>query len=452
MKQATIVGSGLVGSLWAIYLSKAGYKVKMYERRSDMRKSKMAAGKSINLATSYRGWKALDTVGVGDEIRKIATPMYGRTMHDLDGTKTYQPYGINDQAIYSVSRGAINIKLMDIAEEKAKLFFNEECINSDLENGICYFKNTETGKTTEVKSDVVFATDGAFSAVRHNAMQKLDRFNYSQNYIQDGYRELLLPANADGTYKLEKKTLHIWPRGKFMLIALPNFDGSFTCTLFMPFEGDKNCFNNLTSKDKVIEFFKTTFPDFYELMPNVAETWEDYPLSSLAIIRCYPWFHGKTVLMGDAAHATVPFFGQGMNCGFEDCSVMWELMNKHNEDWKTIFEEYQKCRKPNGDAVQDLSLQNYLVMREKVSDPNFQLQLKIEKRINELYPEKYFPLYTMVSFSNIEYHIALKKGEEQDKMIKSLIVWHQLNNNSSSNKIDTMIHDLFGEKVKQNNL
>lgn len=448
MKQATIVGSGLVGSLWAIYLTKAGYKVKIFERRPDMRKAKIAAGKSINLATSYRGWKALDAVGIGDEIRKIAIPMYGRTMHDLDGTKTVQPYGLNDQAIYSVSRGAINAKLMDIAEEKAELFFNEECINSDLENGICYFKNTETGKTTEVKSDIVFATDGAFSAVRYNAMQKLDRFNYSQNYIEDGYRELLLPANADGTYKLEKNTLHIWPRGRFMLIALPNFDGSFTCTLFMPLEGDKNCFNNLTSKDKVNDFFKTTFPDFYELMPNVADAWENYPLSSLAIIRCYPWFHGKTVLMGDAAHATVPFFGQGMNCGFEDCTVMWELMQKHN-DWKTIFEIYQKNRKPNGEAVQDLSLQNYLVMRDKVNDPDYQLQLKIEKRINELYPEKYFPLYSMVSFSDIEYHVALEKGAEQDKMIRSLIVLHNINNATSSDKIDLIIHQLFGEKIKQ---
>jgi kynurenine 3-monooxygenase len=448
MKQATIVGSGLVGSLWAVYLSKAGYKVNMYERRPDMRKEKIAAGKSINLATSYRGWKALDAVGIGDEIRKIAIPMYGRTMHDLDGTKNYQPYGVNNQAIYSVSRGAINSKLMNIAEEKAELFFNEECINVDLENGICFFKNTETGNITEVKSDVVFATDGAFSAVRYNSMQKLDRFNYSQNYIEDGYRELLLPANTDGNFKLEKNTLHIWPRGRFMLIALPNFDGSFTCTLFMPFEGHKHGFNNLTSKDKVNDFFKTTFPDFYKLMPNVADVWEDHPLSSLAIIRCYPWVHGKTVLMGDAAHATVPFFGQGMNCGFEDCTVMWKLMQKHNEDWGVVFSEYQKLRKPNGDAVQDLSLQNYIVMRDKVSDPDYQLQQKIERRISELYPQKYFPLYSMVSFSDIEYHVALKKGMEQDAMINNLIARHQVNDVTNFDKIDAMIHQLFGEKVR----
>lgn len=449
MKQATIVGSGLVGSLWAVYLTKAGYKVKVVERRSDMRKAKISAGKSINLATSYRGWKALDEVGIGDEIRKIAIPMYGRTMHDESGNKTYQPYGIQDQAIYSVSRGDINCKLMDIAEQHgAEIFFNEDCTGADLKNGTVYLKNSETGKVSELKSDVVFATDGAFSAVRYNSMQKLDKFDYSQKYIPDGYREILLPANADGSYKLEKNTLHIWPRGRFMLIALPNFDGSFTCTLFMPFEGHKHCFNNLTSKEKVEDFFKSVFPDFFKMMPNVADAWEDHPLSSLAIIRCFPWTHGKTALMGDAAHATVPFFGQGMNCGFEDCSVMYGLMKKHNENWDKVFKEYEVMRKPNGDAVQDLSLLNYIVMRDKVADPDYLLQQKVERRMNELYPDKYFPMYSMVSFSDIEYHTALKKGQEQDEIIKAEIIKYKINSASSQEEIDTMIHQFLGVKVK----
>lgn len=450
MKQATIIGSGLVGSLWAVYLTKAGYKVKIFERRSDMRKANISAGKSINLATSYRGWKALDEMGIGDEIRKIAIPMYGRTMHALDGKTTYQPYGINNQAIFSVSRGEINCKLMDIAERdgNAQIFFNEECIGADLKNGIVHVKNTETGKITEVKSDVVFGTDGAFSAIRYNAMQKLDRFSYSQNYIADGYREILLPANADGSYKLEKETLHIWPRGRFMLIALPNFDGSFTCTLFMPFEGDEHCFNNLTSKEKVNNFFKTVFPDFFEMMPNIADAWEDHPLSSLAIIRCFPWTHGKVALMGDAAHATVPFFGQGMNAGFEDCSVMYSLMKKHNEDWDKIFKEYEVLRKPNGDAVQDLSLLNYIVMRDKVADPIFLLQQKVERRMAELYPGKYFPMYSMVSFSEIEYQVALNKGKEQDQLIMDLIKKNNITSETSSEKIDEFIHHVFGEKIK----
>lgn len=443
MKQAIIVGSGLVGSLWAVYLGKAGYKVKVYERRPDMRKANIAAGKSINLATSYRGWKALDEIGLGDEIRKVAIPMYGRTMHLPDGTTSYQPYGINNQAIYSVSRGDINKKLMDAAEADAELFFNEECISVDMEHNTCYFRNSVTGSFSEVKGDVIFATDGAFSAVRYTSMQKMDRFSYSQNYIPDGYKEILLPANADGSAKMPVNTLHIWPRGRFMLIALPNFDSSFTCTLFMPVDGHEHCFNNLTSKQKVDEFFRSTFTDFYEMMPQVSDEWDAHPLSSLAIIRCFPWHYHNTVLMGDAAHATVPFYGQGMNCGFEDCTVMWQLMQQHGDNWQAILGEYERMRKPNGDAVQDLSLQNYMVMRDKVADPAFQLQQKIERRIAALYPDKYFPLYTMVSFTDIEYHDALNKGAVQEAAIKDFIDDHNITMDTDGKEIDAFIHLRF---------
>lgn len=421
MKTATIVGAGLVGSLWAVYLSKAGYKVTIVERRPDIRKAEISAGKSINLALSTRGWKALDTVGVGDEIRKIAIPMPGRMMHDLQGNLTFQPYGKEGQAIYSVSRGGVNAKMMDIAEEhgSAQIFYNERCYKADLENGIVYTE-TASGEKKQYQSDVVFAADGAFSAVRYNSFQILDRFNFSQNYIEDGYREILLPANADGSYKLEKNALHIWPRGRFMLIALPNEDGSFTCTLFMPFKGE-NSFETLTTKEAVNTFFQNTFPDFYQMMPNIANAWEDHPLSSLAIIRCYPWTHGKTALMGDAAHATVPFYGQGMNAGFEDCTVLWELMQKHKEDWKKVFEEYQLMRKPDGDGVQDLSLHNYYVMRDYVSDPKFLLQKKIEAHFSEKYPDKWMPLYSQVTFSHIRYSEAWKKGQVQDAIMKKVM-------------------------------
>lgn len=421
-KTATIVGAGLVGSLWAVYLSKAGYKVTIVERRPDIRKAEISAGKSINLAMSYRGWKALDTVGVGDEIRKMAIPMPGRTMHDLQGNLSYQPYGKEGQAIFSVSRGGLNAKMMDIAEQVggAQIFYNERCTGADLEKGIVYTEHTETKEKKTYNADVVFATDGAFSAVRYNSMQLMEGFNYSQTFIDDGYREILLPANSDGSYKLKKESLHIWPRGRFMLIALPNEDGSFTCTLFMPMKGEQS-FEKLTTKEAVNHFFKTTFPDFYELMPNIADEWEKHPLSALAIIRCYPWSYGKTVLMGDAAHATVPFYGQGMNCGFEDCTVMWELMQKHNEDWKKIFEEYQVLRKPDGDGVQDLSLQNYIVMRDLVADPTFLLQKKIEAHFSEKHPDKWMPVYSQVSFSHIRYSEAYRVGNRQDEIMKKVM-------------------------------
>lgn len=421
-KTATIVGAGLVGSLWAVYLSKAGYKVTIVERRPDIRKAEISAGKSINLATSDRGWKALDTVGIGDEIRKMAIPMTGRMMHDLQGNLSYQPYGKEGQAIYSVSRGGLNAKMMSIAEEigKAKIFYNEKCVDADLVNGIVYTENTETGEKKEYKADVVFAADGAFSAVRYNAMQKLERFDYSQRFIDDGYREILLPANSDGSYPIEKNALHIWPRGRFMLIALPNEDGSFTCTLFMPMKGEKS-FESLKTSEDISNFFKTTFPDFYNMMPDIADKWGNHPLSSLAIIRCYPWTYGKTALMGDAAHATVPFYGQGMNCGFEDCTVMWQLMQKHKEDWPKVFEEYQFLRKPDGDGVQDLSLHNYLVMRDHVADPKFLLQKKIEAHFSEKHPDKWMPLYSQVTFSNIRYSEAWRVGQKQDEIMQKVM-------------------------------
>ena len=448
MKTATIVGAGLVGSLWAVYLSKAGYKVRIAEMRDDLRKENISAGKSINLALSERGWKAFKTVGVEKEIQEIAIPMYGRTMHDMEGKLTYQPYGQKGQAIYSVSRGGINCKMMTIAEKygNAEILFNQKCIDADLDNGIVYIEDLKSGERSKMKSDVVFATDGAFSAIRYSAMQKIDRFSYSQKYIEDGYREILLPANKDGSYKLENNTLHIWPRGRFMLIALPNEDGSFTCTLFMPFEGHKFAFDKLRSNDEVTQFFQSVFPDFYELIPNIADVWLDYPLSSLALIRCYPWTHGKTALMGDAAHATVPFYGQGMNCGFEDCSAMWNLMQQYNGDWDKVFPAYQQLRKPEGDAVQDLSLNNYHVMRDYVGDPEFLLQKKFEQRIEQLYPDKYIPLYSQVSFSHTPYSIAYEKGEKQHIFIKEIMAKHNINALYKEGKVDELIHSFFKKK------
>ena len=248
----------------------------------------------------------------------------------------------------------------------------------------------------------------------------MDKFNYEQRFIEDGYRELLLPANEDGSYKLDKNALHIWPRGRFMLIALANENGSFTCTLFMPSKGE-NSFEALTSKEKVNIFFKETFPDFYEMMPSVGAAWGDHPLSSLAIIRCYPWTSGKVALMGDAAHATVPFYGQGMNSGFEDCSVLAEIMDKHGDDWDAIFEEYQILRKPDGDAIQDLSIHNYHVMRDYVGDPKFLLQKKIEAKINAAHPDKWMPLYSQVTFSHIRYSEALKVGMRQEAIMKEVM-------------------------------
>lgn len=446
-KEVVIIGAGLVGSLWAVYLSKAGYKVTIYERRPDIRKAEVSAGKSINLALSVRGWTALDAVGVGDEIREIAIPMYGRMMHDLQGNLTYQQYGKDGEAIFSVSRGKINAKMIDIAQKhgNATIHFDTECKNVDVNKGIVFLKNSLSGEEFQIQADLIFAADGAFSAVRYNSMQKLDRFQYSQNYIADGYREILLPANPDGSYRMDKNALHIWPRGRFMLIALANEDGSFTCTLFMPHENDEFSFDKLKSKDAVNYFFKTVFPDFFQMMPQIADAWEDHPLSNLAIIRCYPWTKGKVALMGDAAHATVPFYGQGMNAGFEDCTVLWGLMQKHNENWDEIFNEYSETRKPDGDALQDLSLENYYVMRDYVADPSFLLRKKIEAKFSELYPTKWLPLYSQVTFSNIRYSVAYKQGQMQNEIMDQIMKMTDIEKNWNNPEIIQKILDLSGE-------
>ncbi len=443
-KKVIIVGAGLVGSLWAVYMAKAGYKVKIYERRSDIRKAEISAGKSINLALSSRGWKALENAGVDQEVRKIAIPMSGRIMHDLDGKLTYQSYGKEDEAIYSVSRGHLNAIMMDIAEYKgnADIHYHHQCLDADLENGKITLKNLLTNEVIEDSADLVFAADGAFSAVRYNAMQKLDRFNYSQFFIEDGYKELLLPADSNGNYQIDKNALHIWPRGRFMLIALPNEDGSFTCTLFMPYDNHEYAFNDLDSDEKIDRFFKEVFPDFYDLMPNLIENWHQHPLSSLSIVRCHPWTAGKFALMGDSAHATVPFYGQGMNAGFEDCSVMWDIYSEQ-QDWDKTFEVYSKQRKPDGDALQDLSLDNYYVMSADVADEQFLLQKKIEAKLHEKHPDKWMPLYSQVTFSHIPYSKAYAQGKKQDAIMKEVLKDPNIETNWDSVEIENKILSLI---------
>ncbi|MGL4598616.1 MAG: FAD-dependent oxidoreductase [Bacteroidia bacterium] len=423
-KQISIVGAGLVGSLLSIYLAKRGHKVNVYERRADMRKNKMAAGRSINLALSDRGWRGLEGVGIADEIKKIAIPMYGRLIHHIDQSTVYQPYGKNDQAIYSVSRAGINMRLMDLAEQQANvsLHFSERCTGANLKTGSLNFVNENSQAETSVQSDLVFGSDGAFSAARTNMMTSNDRFNYQQYYIEHGYKELHIPAGPNGEFLMEKNALHIWPRGSYMMIALPNMDGSFTCTLFFPFEG-ADSFATIQTPEQVSDFFKRVFPDAVSLMPTLIEDFAANPTASLVTVKCAPWtFNDKLALIGDAAHAIVPFYGQGMNCGFEDCVVLNELMEANGDDWKTIFSQYESLRKPDGDAIADLAIANFVEMRDKTGDPKFLLQKKIEARFSEKHPDKWTPLYSMVTYSpDIRYSTALREGQKQEQIMKKIM-------------------------------
>jgi len=424
MKKVTVVGAGLVGSLLSIYLAKRGYKVQLFERRPDMRKASISVGKSINLALSDRGWKGLEGVGIADEIKKIAIPMYGRYIHNKDGSSAFQPYGKKDQAIYSVSRGGINMKLMDLAEKQANvsIAFDERCTDTNKKTGRATFENNNSKKITTVDSDLVFGADGAFSAVRLQMQLANDRFNYQQFYIEAGYKELTIPAGPSGSFVIEKNALHIWPRGSFMMIALPNFDGSFTCTLFFQMEGSKS-FAALKTKEDVKQFFEIEFPDAITLMPTLVEDFFNNPTSSLVTVKCFPWtFESKVALIGDAAHAIVPFYGQGMNCGFEDCVVLNGLVDKYKENWPEIFKEYEVLRKPDGDAIADLAIANFVEMRDKTADKKFLLQKKIEAKFSEKYPDKWTPLYSMVTYrTDIRYSTALKEGQKQEAVMQKIM-------------------------------
>ena len=434
-KNITIAGAGLVGSLCALYMRKRGFDVSVYERRDDLRLTEITAGKSINLALSVRGWTALKKVGAAENVEKIAIPMYKRVMHDTEGNLYDQAYGNPGQAIYSVSRANLNLILMEMAEKNgAKIHCNQKCLDVDFLSGDTTFEHTKTGEKTTVNSDLLIGADGAFSAVR-SKMTRRNRQQYSQHFIEHGYKELLIPANEDGTHKLEKNALHIWPRGNFMLIALPNLDGSYTCTLFAPYEGEES-FEELNTNKDVQKYFKKIFPDLVPLIPDLCEQFFSNPTSSMAIMRTYPWHvDDKSNLIGDAAHATVPFYGQGMNAGFEDCRILDELLDKHNNNFKTCFKEYSEVRKPNGDGVQDLSMHNFIVMRDKTADIKFLLQKKIEQKFAQQYPEKWVPLYSMVSFSNIPYSEAWQVGMKQEKMMQSIMNISNINETWDSEEI-----------------
>ena len=418
-RQVTIIGAGLVGSLLAIILRKRGYKVTIYERRPDMRGMSMSAGKSINLAMSARGWKALDLAGLRTEMEALAIPMYGRYLHQADGNTAFQPYSKNNEAIYSVSRGELNKKLMTLAEKHGVIIeFDHRCTQVHVENNHAHFHHNHKEKIVE--ADLMFGADGAFSALR-KSYTHMDRVNCDQMYLEYGYKELCILPGKHGEWLMEKNALHIWPRGKYMMIALPNTDGTFTCTLFMPFAGEMS-FEKLKTERDVTELFDKQFADAKALMPGLLEDFFTNPTSSLITTHISMWhYKDQSALIGDAAHAIVPFYGQGMNAGFEDCTVLSSLLDKHGNDWKVILEEYQAARKPNGDAVAQLALLNFTEMRDKVADPKFLERKKIEKELGKRYPDQFVSVYEMVSFSHTPYNTAIQCIQAQDQLLQRIM-------------------------------
>lgn len=427
-KHVGIFGSGLVGTLLGLYLAKRGHRVDLFDRREDLRLTGVPAktGRSINMALSLRGIEALKEVGAYDEVEKVAIPMQGRMIHDPEGRLTFQPYGPNGECIYSVSRAALNVVLMDLVEKQkgVQLHFNRRCLELDFANNEATIFNTKTNGPEKYKADWIFGADGAFSSVR-SSMVKTDRFDYSQSFIEHGYKEFTITPGPQGEWRMFKNALHIWPRGHFMMIALPNPDGSFTCTLFFPFEGLPS-FQSIDSRKDVEEFFLFYFRDLIKVMPDFVDQYFAAPANSLVTISCFPWMRGNSMLIGDAAHAIVPFYGQGMNCGFEDVRLMAEMLDQGG-DWKSILNEFQFTRKVDTDAIAQLALDNFIEMRDKVANPAFLLRKQIEARLHRYNPNIWIPMYSMVTFSHMPYSEAQDRGAWQDAILDNIMDDEELN-------------------------
>ncbi len=427
-----IIGAGLCGSLLALRLGQRGYKVRVMELRPDLRKVDISAGRSINLAFSNRGMKAMAMVGLETKVIPLCIPMHGRMLHDKEGhTKLSKYSGRDGEYINSISRELLTALLMDEAEalENVTIDFNAKCNAVNFETNVAHFTNSENGRTFECTADLIFGTDGAGSALRKSYFSKRKfLFSFSQNYLTHGYKELTIPPTKKGEFRAFKNALHIWPRGDYMIIALPNLDGSFTVTLFLAYEGGTYNFNSLTTKENVLNFFKNEFPDALELMPNVVSEFFENPTAPLGTIKCFPWqYGGKNLLLGDAAHAIVPFYGQGMNASFEDVVELDQFLDQHDGNWKQTFRAFERKRKKDTDGIADLAIDNFHEMKDHVANPLFQKKRALEMALETELPNDYFSKYSMVTFrEDMGYHEAMTRGRAQDKAILKMIRNHEI--------------------------
>jgi kynurenine 3-monooxygenase len=419
----TVVGAGLAGSLLAMLLARRGLCVDVYERSADPRQAADTAGRSINLALSTRGLYALEQVGLAEAAKQCSIPMRGRMIHTLDGAVRFQPYGKDDsEVLYAISRAGLQNTLLDAAEAypDVRIRFQERCLGVTCSTGDLYLRNEATGRERTLPQCRIIGADGSASAVR-SAMLSTARVNVAQDYLEHGYKELTIPPGPRGTFQLDPHALHIWPRGAYMLIALPNTDGSFTGTLFLPFSGDCS-FASLSSTAAIVDFFQRQFPDVVPLMPDLVDTFRAHPTGSLVTIKCAPWHIADVVLLlGDAAHAIVPFFGQGMNCAFEDCTYLDAYLDQYGPHaWGRIFAALTDSRKVHTDAIADMAVMHYIEMRDRVADPKFLLQKQIEQELEKRYPEVYIPQYSLVTFHRIPYAVARDKGRAQARILQAL--------------------------------
>jgi len=450
-EKTLIVGAGLCGSLLALRMAQRGYQVEVYESRPDLRKSVISAGRSINLSLSDRGLKALRMVGLEKKARALCIPMKGRLMHDAASNTFESNYsGRQGECINSISRGNLNGLLLTEAEKypNVNIHFNTKCLEIDIESKIARFQSFDSKEQFTVQADVIFGTDGAGSSLRKSYEKQFPAFKVSQEFLTHGYKELEIPADKNGGHLISKEHLHIWPRGDYMLIALPNMDGSFTVTLFLSYSEGSYNFDNLITKEKIIEFFEKDFPDTLALIPDVLKEFQNNPTGKLGTVKCYPWaYKGNTLLLGDSSHAIVPFYGQGMNASFEDVFVFDTVLNQFEGDWSTVFSEFQKQRKIDADAIADLAIDNYYEMRDHVANPLFKEKRIVEMGLEKFFPTEYFSKYSLVTFNeHIGYHEAMTKGRAQDMVLLKMVEESEF---STSSKITKEEMTILLEKVQE---
>lgn len=422
MERVCVVGAGLVGSLLANFLAREGFDVHLFDRQSDPRRGRRSSGRSINLTICERGFAALDRVGAGDRVREISVPCYGRYIHSVDGSVDHQPYGNRREAIHSVARNELNDVLIDLAlgQRGIHLHFEEKCLEVDLETPEVTFQSLRTNEVTRFRADRVFGADGANSRVRA-AMQLVPGFRQRQEFFEQAYKEISVPPAASGDWALPADAIHIWPRRHYMLIGFPNRDRTFTFALHMPFEGEPS-FASIRTPEALLELFRRSFPDALPYVPSLVEDYFGRPESKMITVRCAPWVHGERVaLIGDAAHAIVPSYGQGANCGFEDCSVLYDCLLAAGGDWGRTLRDYEASRKPNADAIADLALEHFHELRDFVGSSDFLLRKELERWVSDLYPDRYAPLYSLISFTNVPYAEAMRQDREQRTLVDRLL-------------------------------
>ena len=451
-----IIGAGLCGSLLALRLGQRGFKVRVIEMRPDLRTVDISAGRSINLAFSNRGLKAFKLVGLESKVKRLCIPMHGRMIHDKDGKTFLSNYsGRENESINSISRELLTALLLDEAEalDNVTIEFENRCTKVDFDAKIGVFENRNTGTTFEVSADLIFGTDGAGSALRKSYFQERKfLFSFSQHYLTHGYKELTIQPDSNGGFKTFKNALHIWPRGDFMIIALPNLDGSFTVTLFLSYETGEYNFENLTTPEIVTEFFQKEFPDALELMPNLVNEFFKNPTAPLGTIKCFPWHYKKnSLLLGDSAHAIVPFYGQGMNASFEDVVEFDRFLDLHDGDWEATLKAFVTHRKIDTDAIADLAIDNFHEMKNHVANPLFQEKRKIEMALEAQFPETYYSKYSLVTFKEtIGYNEAMTIGRAQDTAILKLLSAQKITPNEDLNTVLKKVQQETSTILKEN--